>query len=323
MNDHPTPLIRLLTEELARPAPREAVKLAAEIRRRHGAAVAAILFYGSCLRKRNTADGVLDFYGLGDSYRTAYSSWTLAWLNVMLPPNVFYLELQDGQGIIRGKYAIISLKDFAHGASPRSVPAIVWARFCQPALLVYARDESARMAVVRCVVQAALTMVGRMATLLPASGTTQRFRSADLWQRGFAETYRTELRPENPATIQELYEAAPDRYDHVTLEALLALERRGLLHLRVAGHWLHVTMSARQRLWTRLDWKTRRFLAKALYGVRLLKSAVTFGDWLPYVLWKLERHTRGRITLTERQRRHPLLWGWPVIFRLLLRRALR
>lgn len=323
MNDHPAPLIQLVTEELASPAPREALRLAVEIRRRHGAAVAAILFYGSCLRKRNTEDGVLDFYVLVDSYRTAYSSWTLAWLNVMLPPNVFYLELQDGQGIVRAKYAIISLKDFAHGASPRSVPALVWARFCQPALLVYARDERARMTVVRCVVQAALTLVSRMAALLPASGTTQRFRSADLWQLGFEETYRTELRPENPGTIRELYEVAPDRYDRVTLEALHELERRGLLHVRVAGHWLHVTMPTRQRRWTRLDWQTRRSLAKALYVVRLLKSAVTFGDWLPYVLWKLERHTQGRIVLTERQRRHPLLWGWPVIFRLLLRRDLR
>jgi hypothetical protein len=55
----------------------------------------------------------------------------------------------------------------------------------------------------------------------------------------------------------------------------------------------------------------------------LLKSALTFGDWLPYALWKLERHTGTRVELTDRQRRAPLIWGWPVIVKLLWQRALR
>jgi hypothetical protein len=57
--------------------------------------------------------------------------------------------------------------------------------------------------------------------------------------------------------------------------------------------------------------------------IGLLKSAATFGDWLPYVLWKLERHGGTRIELTDRQRRHPLIWGWPVLWRVLRRRDLR
>ena len=57
--------------------------------------------------------------------------------------------------------------------------------------------------------------------------------------------------------------------------------------------------------------------------MRLLKTAFTFGDWVPYVLWKLERHTGRRIEPSERQRRHPLIFGWPIILPLLLRRNLR
>ena len=49
----------------------------------------------------------------------------------------------------------------------------------------------------------------------------------------------------------------------------------------------------------------------------LLKTAFTFGDWVPYVLWKIERHTAVRVEVSERQRRHPLIFGWPVIFRVL------
>ena len=53
--------------------------------------------------------------------------------------------------------------------------------------------------------------------------------------------------------------------------------------------------------------------------IRLIKSALTFGDWLPYALWKLNRHSGVTIELTERQRRHPLIFGWPVLIRLIRR----
>ena len=56
---------------------------------------------------------------------------------------------------------------------------------------------------------------------------------------------------------------------------------------------------------------------------RLLKTAFTFGDWLPYVLWKVERHSGKPVPFSERQRRHPLVFGWPLLFKLLRNRQLR
>jgi len=67
----------------------------------------------------------------------------------------------------------------------------------------------------------------------------------------------------------------------------------------------------------------RRPLAKSVATLQLLKSAATFGDWLPYALWKLERHTGTHLDLSERQRRHPFVFGWPLIARVLWRRELR
>jgi len=64
-------------------------------------------------------------------------------------------------------------------------------------------------------------------------------------------------------------------------------------------------------------------LAKLVYFVQLLKSAATFGDWLPYVLWKLERHTGKKIVPSERQRRYPFIFGWPLLVRILWQRDLR
>ena len=85
-------LATLIGAEIGRPAPPAAVVLADEIRRRHGDATAAVVFYGSCLR-RQTNEGVLDFYALVDSYRAAYASRLLAVANALLPPNVFYIEM--------------------------------------------------------------------------------------------------------------------------------------------------------------------------------------------------------------------------------------
>ena len=63
--------------------------------------------------------------------------------------------------------------------------------------------------------------------------------------------------------------------------------------------------------------------ARAIGLVRLVKTAWTFGDWVPYVLWKLEKHTGRPIELSDRQRRHPFIYAWPIIIPLLLTRTLR
>ena len=314
-------LSEILTEELDQPAPKAARVFSDEICRRHGTAVAAVLFYGSCLRKQTT-EGVLDFYVLVDSYRAVFSSPLFAVLNAILPPNVFYLEVQVGQETVRGKYAVISMQDFSRAASPKSVYAIIWGRFCQPTLLVHSRDDASRAAVIGSCVDAALTMVGRMAALLP-----ERFQAAELWQRGFQETYRTELRAEKPGTIQAIYQAVPERYDRIASEALRELERRGKLQVCSAptqpGTAWEVAFPAQQRSRVQRDWKLRRPIAKARYAVWLLKSAATFGDWLPYVLWKIGRHAGVTLQPTERQRRHPFLCGGPAVLKLLWQRNLR
>jgi len=315
-------LTQLVTAEVSRPAPAAAGAVAEAIRQQLGAGVAAILFYGSCLRTGEVENGVLDFYALVDSYRAVFASRVLAGLNALLPPNVFYLEVPCAGKIIRAKYAVISTGQFAYAVSLRSVHAGIWARFCQPVLLVYARDEATRTAVARALREAILTMVIRAVALLPIATESASFRPEELWQCGLQATYRAELRPENPATITGLYQAAPERYQQVAHAALRELDHHGLLELYGDENRLRVIMPAFRRKQLCRDWRVRRVLAKGLYALRLLKSALTFGDWLPYALWKLERHTGMRIELTDRQRRAPLIWGWPVILKLLWQRAL-
>ncbi len=313
-----------VADELARPAPPAAQALTDAIRERHGDAVAAVVFYGSCLRKR-THEGVLDFYVLVDSYRAVYGLGATALANALLPPNVFYLEAETPDlGVLRTKYAVISTADFERSVGAGALHPYVWARFAQPALIAWARDDVARQRAESAVARATVTLVQRLGVFLPGRGSVQRFSLAALWQEALRRTYGAELRTESPETVRSHYEADPERYDTVGLEALATLEREGWIdELHVRGPAVEVRMPPGRALRARWRWRALRPWAKALAFLRLIKSAFTFGDWLPYALWKLERHTGVRVEPTPRQRRHPLIYGWPVLFRLLRERSLR
>ena len=315
-------LDELVGSELARPAPEAAQHLADEIRRRHGEAVAAVVFYGSCLRK-STSEGVLDFYVLVDSYREMYRSRALVWANSLLPPNVFYLEIASPLGTLRSKYAVMSTADFQRATSPATLRSSIWARFCQPASLVYARDPAARQAVIRAAAASVVTALELGLPLLPAEGESLRFRFDEFWQNTLRETYSVEMRTEAPETIRGIYAAAPERYDRAASDGLNALAEAGWLRWRSEGDRAVVTLPPDRRRSAARAWRLRKPLRKAVYLLSLFKSATTFGDWVPYALWKLERHTGTHIEVSDRQRRHPFIWGWPVILRVLRQRILR
>jgi hypothetical protein len=62
---------------------------------------------------------------LVDRYRAIEPRRLLAALNKLLPPNVFYIEVPFEDRVVRAKYAVLSLNDFAAGAS-RWFHSYVW-----------------------------------------------------------------------------------------------------------------------------------------------------------------------------------------------------
>ena len=309
-------LLGLLAREQRAPLPSTVTSLAAELRRRHGSAVAAVVFYGSCLRKR-TSEGVLDFYVVVDDYRTAYGSWAMAAANAILPPNVFYCEWPVQGEVLRTKYAVISMQDLERGASTRRLDGRIWARFCQPTALAFARDEAARLRLAGVAARSCVTFVARALPMLSDEAGRQRFSAEDLFRAGFRETYRAELRSERPAAVRQLYDAFAERHVAVAGAALATFAARSRIHLRETDDGFEVRSRPGALRRARLAWRLRKPLAKALAIAGLLKTSFTFGDWVPYVLWKMERHTAVKIEVTERQRRHPLIFGWPVVLRIL------
>lgn len=329
-------LERLVAAEIQRDAPADVRALADAIRARHGDAAMGVLYYGSLLRARDH-EGVHDFYLLVDGYRRSYRSnpdrrgrprgtmrsMLLAIANRALPPNVFYLELARDNRVLRTKYAVISLADFHRATGANYRHTMIWARFSQPFLLIGARDDAARRAVRECAARSIVTLVSRIVPLLPAVARGRSFAPGEFWQRAYRETYRAELRTETGDRALELYESARGRYDRALVAALRVLAARGRLRVALEGNRVRVTMRRRTIWLARASWPVRRRASKLLAVGGLLKSSLTFGDWLPYVLWKLRRHTGVVIEPTPRQRRHPLIFGWPVIFGLLARRDLK
>ena len=191
------------------------------------------------------------------------------------------------------------------------------------AALVYARDAAARQALVCAAAASVLTALQQGLPLLPGEGEILRFRFDEFWQNTLRETYATEMRSEAPETIRSIYLAAPERFDRAAISGLDVLAERGWVRWRRENDLAVVTLPAAHRRRAARAWELRKPLRKAVYLIGLLKSAATFGDWLPYVLWKLERHTGAPIEVTDRQRQHPLIWGWPVFWRVLRQRQLR
>lgn len=287
-----------------------------EIRQKHGDALLAILVYGSWLRGKR--DTMLDFYVLVEDYHTLDSRWQ-GWMCRLLPPNVYHIHHKnDDPGSdssdLRAKYALLTLSRF-HKAMQHDFHSYFWARFAQPCEVLYVRDAASRDVLNAAFKNAANTFVRRV---LPAMG--DNFSSADLWTRGLALTYQCELRTESSNRGDSIYEFNPGYYDAVTDS--FALESSSSSNSE-AGTLYRNPSSGFSRMLSAVTWWVRRIQGKLLSALRLVKAALTFNEPLEYLLWKIERHSGIYIEPTQRQLKHPLIFAWPLLWKLYRRGAFR
>jgi hypothetical protein len=282
------------------------------IRERHGDALQAVLVYGSWLRGER--DTMLDFYVLVEDYRTLDASWE-GWLCRALPPNVYHIcHAASGDAPeLRAKYALMTLDRFRR-AVESDFHSYFWARFAQPCEILFARDQ-ATLALLGHAFRAATSSFIRRA--LPVMGG--HFSSAELWTRGFALTYRCEIRTEGGGRGSSIYAHNRAYFDHAThsfaRDNTSVSAEPGGGYRNHAGRWARMLSAA--------SWWLRRLQGKLLSVLRLLKAAFTFNDALAYLLWKIERHSGLYIEPTQRQLKHPLLFAWPLLWRLYRQGAFR
>lgn len=290
---------QIIGAELAEPVEPRVTEMAQAIASLYPKAARAVLFYGSCLRERQLDGLMLDFYLIVSDYRTAYGRSWLAPANRLIPPNVFPFA-HDG---LSAKYAVLSEADFARECSPDARSVSVYARFAQPARLVWVADPVARGRAVAAVSSAAVTLLG---LTWPALEPQQGRDDLAVWRQAFAFTYGAELRAERGSRAGSIVDADPGRYQRLAAAA------------GIAG-----TSDAYSMRAARKAWRARQRSGKRLSVLRLAKASFTFAGGIDYLAWKINRHAGTEIRIAPWQRRWPLLGALTLLPRLLARGAVR
>lgn len=311
----PPALLAEIAQQCALPVAEELNTLCDEVYNRFGNALVAILFYGSCLRSGDPTDGLVDLYAIVDDYSHAHSRRLLQIANAWLPPNVFLLQAKTKDGkALQAKCAVLSLQDLEQGTA-FWFQSYLWGRFAQPSRLVYCRNEDSERRIHRALAQAVITLLNQA---IPCRN--EQFDSQSLWQQALALSYGTELRPESADRPTQLVRHYHEYYRDLTRAAAPAIA--GLVPVSAEDDTYRSQLSPAVCERNGKQWKLRRLQGRVLNVLRLVKSFFTFENGVEYVVWKLERHLGEPIELTPRLRRFPLIFGWPLLWRLLKERRL-
>ena len=126
-------------------------------------------------------------------------------------------------------------------------------------------------------------------------------------------TYQCELRTESSNRGVSIYDFDPAHYDAVT--GSFATENPTLLKPGTESNYSNQCGNFARRF-SSFSWWVRRIQGKVLSMLRLTKAAFTFNQPLEYLLWKIERHTGLYIQPSQRQLKHPLIFAWPLLWKL-------
>lgn len=256
--------------------------------------VLAVLFYGARQRAPGDRGGPLDLYVLTERNNAYHGFGFAALANRLLPPNIYFEEVAEPHPL-DAKVAVIRLTAFRQRMEPRSWDTTLWARFSQPASLVWVRDDGIRADVVDAVAGAIRAARWWAVRLAPADA-----KPLEAWRALYGRTYDAELRVEGAKRGGSLIEANPERYAQC---------------YRLAGDGGDEPGADARRRANRA-WLARRTLGKILNLARLIKAAFTYRGGLAYALAKVERHGGEPVALTPWQRRWPWLAAPGVVWRL-------
>ena len=280
----------LLTDEVVN-------EFVVELEKKYSNSIQAVIFYGSCMRERNYQAAVLDFYVIVDSYRDAYQKLLPTILNKLLPPNVFFIQVDVAGQQYQAKYALVSRRDLSKYTSQRTFHSYFWARFAQPIALVFVRDETAKQWLVSIQEQAIITLLRKVRCML-----SSEYSSQELWTKALRLTYAAELRTEPISRADIIYKNNCSYYDGITeiVQDQIASNQKANLNKFLCN----------------ILWKLRIGLGKLLSVARLLKAIFTFSNGVDYIAWKIKKHTGEKIVVTDRLRKYPWIFCWPLLWRL-------
>jgi hypothetical protein len=260
--------------------------------------VQAVLLYGSVLWTTLRAPtSQPDFIVVVDSSR-AWSHQLLHRLwGAVLPPSVYCLRAGGAQA----KVSVVTARELLSQTAVDTPDLHLAGRLSKRVALVWWRDSPARQRIIDAQ-RAALGTMARLALSrfegpIELDGFLQAFLGL---------SYESEVRIVEPGKVAALFEVERDHYRTLGRALLAAL---GAAPVDPAGsRFLLPPGVSAQPAGTRR--RLRRSRRRAY--LRWPKYLATYDGWLDYLLQKLARSGQ-QVSLTERQRRHPLIFALPVL----------
>lgn len=299
--------------------------LSASLVEASGGRVRAVALYGSrLLDARPDRHSAFDFVVVVDDYRAFYAGlgasaelhrpvWLMTALAEVLPPNTMAFAPDEGEGAI-AKCIVVSDEHLEGALGPDPPDHFLLGRLVQQVEIVWAASETDR----RWVEDRLAGARGRVLDwMLPnLDGPVD---AEGLGRRLLEVCYQGELRPEAKNRSRRIFEAQADHFREVFGPELERAAESGRLE-RVDGRYRSaepVRASERRR------WRRHFRISKARATARWFKHMVTFANWLPYIVRKVERHTGRTIELTWLERTLPIVFLWPRAIWVLLSRPRR
>jgi len=285
-----------------------------------GEHLAGILLYGSQLlraepNEHSAWDLVLVVERYGPFHRAlvdaGLQSRPVPLLNVMghlLPPSVTAVEAADRSAI--GKCLIVSRRHFRRALLPRSPDHFLKGRMVQRVALIWARDDRTAGAI-----EGWLRRARRDVLAWAGPWVEEPFDATSLTRRMLEVSYGGELRPENRSRALEIHEAQAEWLHAAYTEVLEEAVSDGELLRSGEGEY---GFARPPGAWMRLRSRAYFLRSKTRATLRWFKYIATFDGWLPYLVRKVERRTGERIELSPLERKLPLIFLWPRVFRFFL-----
>ena len=290
-----------------------------------GGAVRAVLLYGSHLLRPGSVapdpNSAVDLVVLVDDYDVFYRAlqaagelprpaWLMSGLAHVLPPNVIAFAPGQGRGAI-AKCLVVRGDHFEQALGPEPRDHFLLGRMVQKVGLIWTRDGASE-AWVRAQLRTAYDHVlDWMAPYIEGP-----FDADELGRRLLEVCYQGELRPEAGDRAEQIFRAQADHFRRAFRPVLEGAMAAHVLESRLDGYHLVDPVAPEEA--SRWRWHFR--ISKVRATARWLKHTLTFANWLPYVVRKVERHTGREIHLTTLERKLPLIFLWPRAVHVLLSR---
>ena len=272
-----------------------------------------VIFYGSCispLTKKETS--YPDFYVVVKDYRDALKKFKdkkflHSLLCKILPPTVFFLKIERNGKSYQCKFNLISKKHLDLYTSSEAPDMYIFGRLGKRIVLPYFSSDKEVDELVHFH-HRSMRMNAEMALhFLPL-----RFGLDEFIKQTLSMSYLGDYRVERDTKIDELFESEKNFYRRVYSLILEEIEREKGIVKNSNEFYERVSFSENEK--RKIEKFLRKSKRRSVY--RWPKGILTVGNYVDYLISKVERAKGIKIELTPLERKYPLIFGWRHFFRI-------